>query len=53
MKIKPSEEYAVIYKLHETLSQNNRYIEALTPVFQTAEAVVLSKRAKELKTKTK
>ncbi len=49
MNTKSSDPYAVEYKLHESLQLGNRYIEALTPVFITAEAVVLSERKDELK----
>jgi hypothetical protein len=44
MKLKPSDPYEVIYRVHQKLSLNNRYIEALTPVFEAAEAVVLERR---------
>jgi hypothetical protein len=49
MTLKTSDPYEVTYQVHEKLSLNNRYIEALTPVFETAEAVVLKRRDKETK----
>lgn len=44
MKAKPSDPYDVTYLVHAKLSLNNRYIEALTPVFETAEAIVFERR---------
>jgi hypothetical protein len=44
MEAKPSDEYVVVYQVHDSLSQDGRYIEALTAIFEAAERTVLEKR---------
>lgn len=41
MKDKPSGDYTIEYRTHDSLSQDDRYIEALTELFNAAEQTVL------------
>jgi hypothetical protein len=44
MEEKTSDAYSVNYHAHETLSQGDRYIEALSAIFIEAEAKVVAMR---------